>query len=284
MSRDPGRYYRVSTRFWLNPEVRAWPDDARLLALYLLTCHHRNMVGLFHCPLAYMGNDLGWVSKRLRNAFETLVQADFARFDPDTDIVLITNALAFDPPDNPNQVKAAVKIVGALPHTPLLAGLIESADKHCEALAKALRKGFATVSKPIPKPTRSTVTVSVTESIVQDPASTKPTRGGKTSKATDPRVKALVDAYHDRYVQAFGKKPHIVGGKHGTLAKRLLSTADLPELLDCLDRYFADRDPFVRKAGWTLEVFESRLQGYRLARKEGPDVDWSREPETDIPV
>jgi len=86
-----------------------------------------------------------------------------------------------------------------------------------------------------------------------------------STSPVDPRVKSLIDAYHDKFLETFGSAPHIVGGKHGKLAKRVLSTVDLPEALVLLDRYLNDQDPFVRKAGYTLEVFENRLQAYRLA-------------------
>ena len=40
-----GRYYRIRPSFWQDPKVRnQWTEDMRMLALYLTTSPHRNMV------------------------------------------------------------------------------------------------------------------------------------------------------------------------------------------------------------------------------------------------
>jgi hypothetical protein len=142
-----GRYYHISPRFWQDPRVRAWSEDGRTLALYLRTSPHGNMVGLYYCPLPYMTADLQWDEGRLQAALDELVAAGYAHYDYESRVVLVTDALVDDPPQNPNQVKGAVAIVGQLPPTPLQETLIEIADRACPALAEALRNGFETVLK-----------------------------------------------------------------------------------------------------------------------------------------
>jgi len=145
------RYYHVSPRFWQDPKVRAWPEDMRMLALYLKSSPHRNMVGLFYCPLAYIASDLQWDMARLDAAFTGLLQEGYIAHDPDAQLVLIVDALADDPPDNPNQRKHAVGLVQELPTTPLVETLIQTADEVCPELADDLRTALGTPSKPLPK-------------------------------------------------------------------------------------------------------------------------------------
>jgi len=109
------------------------------------------MVGLYYCPLPYMTADLQWDEARLLAALEELVGAGYARYDYESQVMLVSDALVDDPPQNPNQVKGAVAVVRQLPPTPLQKTLIEIADKACPALATALRNRFDTVSQLLRK-------------------------------------------------------------------------------------------------------------------------------------
>jgi len=142
------RYYHVSPRFWQAPKVRAWSEDMRMLALYLKSSPHRNMVGLFYCPLAYIASDLQWDTGRLETAFNGLLREGYIAHDPEAQLVLIVDALADDPPDNPNQRKHAVALVQELPATPLVDTLARAAETVCPELAEDLRNALETPSEP----------------------------------------------------------------------------------------------------------------------------------------
>lgn len=140
-----GRYYRITPRFWQDTDVRnEWTEDMRLLAVYLMTSPHRNMVGLFYCPLVYMENDLQWQSKRLRMAFDSLSSptVDFIRYDHKAQVAFLVNGLKHDAPGTANQVEGAVRILRNLPRTHLLKDLLDAADMECECLANAIRMQF----------------------------------------------------------------------------------------------------------------------------------------------
>ena len=53
-------YWRVTPAFWGDEKVAGWNDDTRLLALYLLTCEHRTLEGLFRLPKGYIMADDLW--------------------------------------------------------------------------------------------------------------------------------------------------------------------------------------------------------------------------------
>ena len=161
-----GRYYRVTPRFWQDSDVRnEWTEDMRMLAIYLMTSPHRNMVGLFYCPLVYIESDLQWQSKRLRMAFDALVSADFIRFDEKAQVILIVNGLKHDSPSTGNQVAGAIKVLHTLPRTPLLKDLLDAATMECECLANAMRSAFdwQSIDLLIPYPYTVPVTASDSE-------------------------------------------------------------------------------------------------------------------------
>ena len=52
---------KVSPQFWIGETGKLLRGDAnaQLLALYLMTCPHSTMTGVFHCPILYMAHETG---------------------------------------------------------------------------------------------------------------------------------------------------------------------------------------------------------------------------------
>lgn len=116
-------YGKVHVSFWTSGTIQRLTDDGKMLALYLLSCPHNNIIGAFRLPTAYACDDLGWDGERFRNAFRTLEQAGFAIFCRQSKWVCIVKFLDWNPPENPNQKKAAEKALAALPDTCFSEGL-----------------------------------------------------------------------------------------------------------------------------------------------------------------
>ena len=132
MSRpDVPRYYRISTRFWDDEKSRVWPRDVKLLALYLLTCRHRTLEGIFFLPLSYVREDLAWNSKKLSKMMAVLTANQFLRYDPETRVMLIRNALRYQAPESQNVVTGAIRRIRDLPKSPLLEEFLGLAKLHC---------------------------------------------------------------------------------------------------------------------------------------------------------
>ena len=91
-------------------------DDGKLLALYLMTCSHNTIAGVFRLPDGYIAEDMGWDSKRVSEGFVELFRNGFAERCPDTKWVWIVKHLEWNPPENPNQWKATVKVFKTVPN------------------------------------------------------------------------------------------------------------------------------------------------------------------------
>jgi len=151
-----GRYTRIKSIFWNDEKVKLWSDDAKLLALYLLTSPHNNILGCHVLPKLYISADLNWDAKRLDEAFNQLFRDGFIKYDETNRLLLIVNYLKHNPIENGNQAKAAEKQLAELPKSPLLQDL--------KQLLKQLNKPFIEpLLKRIPEPV--TVTVTVTETV-----------------------------------------------------------------------------------------------------------------------
>lgn len=108
-------YGKVHTGFWASETLRECDSDAKVLALYLLTSPHTHQAGVFRLPTAYACDDLGWVSERLENGFETLSKTDWLIRCKKTGWLWIRKFSKFNPPDNPNQKKAIDKQLALVP-------------------------------------------------------------------------------------------------------------------------------------------------------------------------
>lgn len=150
------RYNRVSPKFWPDTKREGWDEKEKHLGLYVMTCPHRTTEGLFHLPQPYICSDLEWDTGTLSEPFGKLLSRGFIHYDDDAEVILLTNALRYQAPENPNQIKAAVAHIEELPPTPLLSLLTTLAEGFCQPFAKALRDTFGTLagtdSKPIGEP------------------------------------------------------------------------------------------------------------------------------------
>jgi len=129
-------YAQINRKVWNTHRFRSLSKEARELFFYLTTCPHGNMLGIYVLRAGYalddlqMGTDRELFFKPLRE----LADKHLFRYDPETEIVLDLEQIQKHPPENPNQIKAAVKIINSLPATPLFHDL--------KRMAQGLNKEF----------------------------------------------------------------------------------------------------------------------------------------------
>lgn len=142
-------YGKVHTSFWISDGMRQVSDDARLLALYLLTGQHTNMIGCFRLPDGYVSEDLGWPFERVSKGFDELSSNGFATRDSTSKWVLIRNFMEWNSIDNPNQGISALRLFTQVPDNtslkPVLARVLANAISHIDS---AKLKGSERVIKP----------------------------------------------------------------------------------------------------------------------------------------
>lgn len=108
-------YGKVFSRIWESEDFRALTEDGRTLALYLLTCQHATISGVFRVPDGYASEDLQWTNERVAEGFRNLASKGFATRCDASKWVWVTKHLEWNPPENPNQRKAAAKMALAVP-------------------------------------------------------------------------------------------------------------------------------------------------------------------------
>ena len=112
MQRD---YGKVPSSLWTEPRFAGMTDDSQKLLLYLKTCTHGTIAGVFRLPDGYIGDDLNWPSERVAKAFAELSRNRFANRCETTKWVFMQDHFAENKLANPNQIKAAVKCALQIP-------------------------------------------------------------------------------------------------------------------------------------------------------------------------
>jgi hypothetical protein len=90
-------YGSVPTCFWSNPEMQHLSDQAKLLATYLLTSPHTNMLGCFRLPDGYITVDLGWKVEIIKKIFHELQEPNFLTRDGKTGWLVVHDFLKWHP-------------------------------------------------------------------------------------------------------------------------------------------------------------------------------------------
>lgn len=108
-------YGKVHSSFWSSDTIRSMSEDGRTLAIYLLTSPHSTIAGVFRLPDGYACEDLQWDAERVGKGFGELFDKGFANRCETTKWVWVVKHLDWNPPENPNQRKAVVKIARTIP-------------------------------------------------------------------------------------------------------------------------------------------------------------------------
>ena len=90
-------YGVVSPKFWIGETGKALRGNApaQVLALYLMTCPHANMIGVFHCPVLYMAHETGLGMEGASKALQSLIEARYCTYDEASETVFVHRMAAY---------------------------------------------------------------------------------------------------------------------------------------------------------------------------------------------
>ncbi len=90
-------YGVVSPKFWIGETGKALRGNAQaqVLALYLMTCPHANMIGVFHCPVLYMAHETGLGMEGASKALQSLIEAGYCTYDEASETVFVHRMAAY---------------------------------------------------------------------------------------------------------------------------------------------------------------------------------------------
>ncbi len=176
-NRELNTYAKVTRKIWHTAQFRALSREARELYLYIITCPHGNMLGMFVLRPGYVVDDLRLSSRqRFAQLLGELLHQHLVAWDEEAEIILDLEYLDKHPLDNPNQVKAAVKKLDELPKTKLFSDLKQLIERLGKPLYEPLLKRL---DERLGQPVTVTVTVTGTEEPPYPPLRSNPTSRSK---------------------------------------------------------------------------------------------------------
>jgi len=102
-------YAKVAPQFWTGrtgQALKAAGHEAVIVGMYLMTSPHANMIGVYHCPIAYIAFDTGLGIEGASKGLQSAIEAGFCTFEADTNYVFVHEFAAYqigediDPKDN----------------------------------------------------------------------------------------------------------------------------------------------------------------------------------------
>ena len=208
----------IRSQFWSGTTGKAITiagKDTRILATYLLTCEHANMLGLYRLPLLYVAEETGLKRKEILASFENLKAIGFAYYDEGAEFVWVVEMARFqlglfpgEPVKEGDKRRHAVaKLYKQLSTNPFLGPFY---DRYAEVLSLPLRRDFLTETKPHTSPIHGASMPHARDYVrvrVPDPV---PDRKGDTGETKTPPAsssKLTPEQVQDRWNAIPGVKP-----------------------------------------------------------------------------
>lgn len=151
-------YAKISPNFWAGTtgkELRKCPESL-IVSMYLISCPHANMLGLFYVPLLYIAHETGLGLEGASKGLRWAENAGFCSYDQDTEIVWVHEMARFQIAD---QLKTTDKrSIGAqneynsLPSNPYLASFY---DKYSKAFCMTQKRdNYSKIASPLQAPSK----------------------------------------------------------------------------------------------------------------------------------
>ena len=125
-------YSKISPQFWVGNtgrQIRKLGVETQLVAMYLLTNPHCNMIGVYYLPIVYIAHETGLPIEGASKALQSLCDINFCQYDEHSEYVWVHEMAFFqiggelDPKDK--RVKGIAEAYSSLPNLPFLRDFYE---------------------------------------------------------------------------------------------------------------------------------------------------------------
>lgn len=146
-------YAKVSPKFWTGEtgqELARRGSDALVVALYLMTSPHSNMLGLYYQPVLYLAEETGLTPEGASKGLNDCIEAGFCRYDLATKMVWVVEMASYqigsELSANDKRCKGIIRDYAALPNCPFLGSFF---DRYAKAFHLTTRRDFTPKRKAL---------------------------------------------------------------------------------------------------------------------------------------
>jgi hypothetical protein len=125
-------YSKVSPQFWIGKTgkaLRKHGPEAQLVALYLMTGPHANMLGLYYVPQAYIAHETGLGIEGASKGLQGCIEVGFCSYDDESEMVWVHEMASYQIADklsaNDKRSAGVQNEYDSLPENPYLMGFFE---------------------------------------------------------------------------------------------------------------------------------------------------------------
>jgi hypothetical protein len=201
------KYGKVSPRIWtgkLGKSLRG-DRDAQVMALYLITSPHANMIGLYFLPLAYASSDLGMSEEGASKALRRISEGSFCRYDEESERVWVIDHARHECGDDLKPQDKRVKgIEDELENHRDCRFFNDFLDMYAERFSLSTERNSKPLRSPFEAPSKPLRSQKQDQDQKQDQGQEQPAEAGKRSRSTqrsaaqvyeDPEFVEFWDAY-----------------------------------------------------------------------------------------
>lgn len=140
-------YSKVSPQFWIGAtgkKLRRMGMASQLVAMYLMTCPHANMLGLYYLPQVYISHECGLQIEGATQGLLGAIEAGFCKYDEGSEMVWVPEMAAYQ--IAPSLSPADKRCIGVqneyngLPDNPFLGPFF---DKYSVAFNMTKKRNFS---------------------------------------------------------------------------------------------------------------------------------------------
>ena len=172
------RYRAIHCLIWNDDKFPFVSERCQLIFFHLLTTPMSTPFGLYKASLEALAAEKRLPLKAYREAFREAFAKAFVKYDERHQVILIPQFLKYNPPNNPNVLKAWKSVYDEIPDCDLKIEFYQILKAFVEGFSKAFGEAFREAwGKPLPK---VSVPVSVPDT-VPDTVPEKKTRRRKSN-------------------------------------------------------------------------------------------------------
>jgi hypothetical protein len=126
------RYAKISPQLWIGDtgrQLREAGPEALLVALYLLSNPHANMLGLYYLPTSLIAHETGLASEGASKGLRRAIEAGFCAYDESSEMVFVHEMARYQIADQlattDKQCTGIQRDYDGLPNNPFLAAFYE---------------------------------------------------------------------------------------------------------------------------------------------------------------
>jgi hypothetical protein len=200
------RYAKISPQFWIGDtgrQLREAGQEALLVALYLLSNPHANMLGLYYLPTSLIAHETGLASQGASKGLQRAIEAGFCAYDESSEMVFVHEMARYQIADQlvatDKQCAGLQRDYDGLPNNPFLAMFYE---KYANAFHLTSRRENRRPSEGASMPHRSQEQEQEQEQDINTFPQTSfadehavPSNERKNSKPTDAQTERLYSLY-----------------------------------------------------------------------------------------